>query len=346
MAPLLRNGNFEAKWSEERSPKCIRIGIDGAIAEVEVGDIFSPPGWTVWFREEEGRWAEPEGREAIGTDPDRMRCGERGYMLFTYSQKMDAGLLQQVKVTPGSRLSFEIWAHAWSNHSDESLPERYLHPDDPMWSEGSGFEPYIALEGGLEGDLDETDLSNFTFWVGIDPKGGRDPFAKGVAWSQGTHIYNRYGAVPAVEVTAKSDIVTVFTRARTRYSFKHNDAYWDDAVLEVVVEEDMKEREGSHGGPRIQYERLYVLLPPGADQEWAKAVVEATWDDNRYTIGASADDAGIGNLDSRIVLVVNPDMWGGPKVLREFFDEHYPGVRYRSVSADTPEELAKILLEK
>jgi len=34
------------------------------------------------------------------------------------------------------------------------------------------------------------------------------------------------------------------------------------------------------------------------------------------------------------------------QVLREFFDENYPGVRYRSIMANTPEELAKILQEK
>ena len=312
----------------------------------EGGDIFAPPGWTVWYREEEGLWGQPEGRDTTGTNPDRMRSGDKGYLLFNYVQRQDAGLLQQVNVFPETRLRFEVWAHAWSNHEDQDQPDRYRHPDDSLWSDGAGFEPFFSLEGGLADKENETELSNFTFWVGIDPKGGRDPFSKTVAWGQGAHIYNVYAQVPSVEVTAQSDTITVFTRARTRFPYKHNDAYWDDASLLVVEEKGKGELQRGRGEPRIQFERFYVLLPPGADSEWAKAIIEATWNDHRYTVGGSADDAGIGDLDSRIVLAVNPDLWGGPKVLREFFKENYPAVRYRSVKAASPTELLEKLQEK
>ena len=121
----------------------------------------------------------PEAREATGTDPDRMRGGEQGFMLFTFSQPMDAGLMQQVKITPGSKLRFEAWAHAWSNHSDDSQAEKYEQGDDPLGSDGAGFEPFFAFEGGLADMGSETELSNFTFWIGIDPSGGRDPLPRG-----------------------------------------------------------------------------------------------------------------------------------------------------------------------
>ncbi len=346
MANLLRNGSFKANWSEERSHQCIRITGDGVVEFVERSNIFTPPGWLVWYREEEGLWGQPEGREATGTNPDRMRSGDRGYLLFTFSQRQDAGLLQQVEVVPETRVRLEVWAHAWSNHEDQDQPGRHPHPDDPMWSEGAGIEAFFSLEGGLDDKPGESEISNFTFWVGIDPKGGRDPFAKEVAWGQGAHIYNKYAQVPAVEVTAQRDTITIFTRAKTRFPIKHNDAYWDDASLKIVEEEGMPESLRGRGEPRIQYERFYVLLPPGADSEWAQAIIEATWNEHRYTVGGSADDAGTGDLDSRIVLAVNPDQWGGPKVLREFFKEHYPGVRYRSVSASSPSELVKKIQEK
>jgi hypothetical protein len=143
-----------------------------------------------------------------------------------------------------------------------------------------------------------------------------------------------------VEATAVSDTITVFTRARTEYPFKHNDAYWDDARLVLVDNQpNPVPLPAERGQPRIQYERLYVLLPPGANKKWSRAVIDATWDSHRYTVGGSADDAGIGDLDSRIVLAVNPELWGGPDVLRDFFAEYYPGVRYRTVTAETPEEL-------
>ncbi|HET89547.1 MAG TPA: M23 family metallopeptidase [Chloroflexi bacterium] len=91
------------------------------------------------------------------------------------------------------------------------------------------------------------------------------------------------------------------------------------------------------GQPRAPYTRTYLLLPPGADEPWAAAVVHATWDERRFTIGGSADDAGIGDLDSRRVIAVNPEAWGGD--LGCFFETYYPGVVYVPLVADTPPEL-------
>lgn len=99
----------------------------------------------------------------------------------------------------------------------------------------------------------------------------------------------------------------------------------------------------SGGLPRVQYGRTYVLLPPGANRAWAQAVVVATWDTHRFTVGGSADDAGIGDLDFRRVIAVNPAGWGGD--LRAFFERYYPGVFYILVEAKTPEELAERLRE-
>lgn len=95
------------------------------------------------------------------------------------------------------------------------------------------------------------------------------------------------------------------------------------------------------GLPRVQYQRTYVLLPPEADEKWALAVVDGMWDDHRFTIGSSADDAGIGDLDVRRVIAVNPAGW--PTDLKTFFDEYYSGVEYTSIEAGTPAELEKKL---
>jgi hypothetical protein len=83
-----------------------------------------------------------------------------------------------------------------------------------------------------------------------------------------------------------------------------------------------------------------VLLPPNADAEWARAVVRGAWDEKRYTIGSSADDAGIGDLDVRQVIAVNPQDWTGDLSLEDFFQQFYPGVEYRPITAATPTELA------
>ena len=86
-----------------------------------------------------------------------------------------------------------------------------------------------------------------------------------------------------------------------------------------------------------------MLLPPNADAAWAQAVVESTWDQRRYTIGGSADDAGVGDLDVRRVIAINPQEWQGDQSLEEFYAQYYPGVEYKAITAATPEELAQKL---
>ncbi|HHH41562.1 MAG TPA: hypothetical protein ENK56_06110 [Chloroflexi bacterium] len=112
---------------------------------------------------------------------------------------------------------------------------------------------------------------------------------------------------------------------------------------EPPAEEPEEEPQESprRGAPRVQYRRTYVLLPPDADSTWARAVVEATWDERRFTVGSSADDAGIGDLDDRTVIAVNPSRW--PTDLKTFFDTYYPGVRYIPVEAATPAQLVSRL---
>lgn len=91
------------------------------------------------------------------------------------------------------------------------------------------------------------------------------------------------------------------------------------------------------GEPRVDYERTYILLPPTAtDPAWARAIVDATVS-KRYTVGYSADDAGIGDLTYRRVIAVNAAEWGDS--LENFYQTYYPGVIYVPVNAATPEAL-------
>ena len=88
---------------------------------------------------------------------------------------------------------------------------------------------------------------------------------------------------------------------------------------------------------RYNYRRVYVLLPPTAGQKWALAAAKGAFD-GRFTVGYSADDAGIGNLENRHVLAVNPHHW--PEVLTaSWFQQHYPGVKFTPVVANQPEDL-------
>jgi hypothetical protein len=95
------------------------------------------------------------------------------------------------------------------------------------------------------------------------------------------------------------------------------------------------------GFPREQYKRTYVLLPQNHGAEWVRAILDSNeWARNRWTIGSSADDAGIGALEDKTVIAVNPDEWGD---LRGFFATHYPGTVYEEVWAVTPANLTAAL---
>jgi hypothetical protein len=88
---------------------------------------------------------------------------------------------------------------------------------------------------------------------------------------------------------------------------------------------------------RYNYRRVYVLLPPTADLKWLTAAAKGGYD-GRFTIGFSADDAGIGDLEARHVLAVNPHHW--PEVLTaSWFQQHYPGARFTPIIANKPEDL-------
>ncbi len=96
------------------------------------------------------------------------------------------------------------------------------------------------------------------------------------------------------------------------------------------------------GQPRTQYHRTYVLLPPTAGKEWVHAIAESEiWQNERWTIGYSADDAGIGDLAKRTVVVVNPSAWPDPII--PWLEMWYPGVAVHPITAVSPDDLRTIL---
>ncbi|MCI0395794.1 MAG: hypothetical protein L0332_26485 [Chloroflexi bacterium] len=91
------------------------------------------------------------------------------------------------------------------------------------------------------------------------------------------------------------------------------------------------------GAPRLDYHRIYVLLPPTADAKWFVAAARGAFD-GRYTVGFSADDAGVGDLAGRHILAVNPHHW--PETLTAaWFHKHYPGAKFTAVVANSPDDL-------
>jgi len=83
-------------------------------------------------------------------------------------------------------------------------------------------------------------------------------------------------------------------------------------LLEVVA---------MRGAPRTQFARVYHLLDSSSSIGEFANVARGAYED-RSTIGFSYDDAGLGDLDSRIVI-----LHGVHKGAEEWFGQHYPGVK-------------------
>lgn len=91
------------------------------------------------------------------------------------------------------------------------------------------------------------------------------------------------------------------------------------------------------GEARTDYSRVYVLLPPTADEKWAAAAARGGFL-GRFTVGFSADDAGLGDIRERQVIAVNPHHWE-ETLTSAWYDHHYPGTRFLPVVANSPADL-------
>lgn len=94
--------------------------------------------------------------------------------------------------------------------------------------------------------------------------------------------------------------------------------------------------------PRIDYPRTYVLIKTGESNSIKMALAPLV---DEFTIGPSADDAGLGAglLTKRTVKCINPLNWypelstpaEADQAFKQWFDEHYPGVIYDSISTSS-----------
>lgn len=100
-----------------------------------------------------------------------------------------------------------------------------------------------------------------------------------------------------------------------------------------LLEGDMR------GTPRIDYERTYWLMPQDATvEEWIATATKCH--ETRGTIGFSADDAGIGDLKVRKVVLMYPSRQ--PPGICGWFEEHYPGVEVTYEDAMKPVPIVNV----
>lgn len=196
---LLVNPSFEGPYASYVPPVDNPDCPLGVCTTAQMAD-----GWTPWWRSSSGdpddTDVNPEYKPAEAEFfPNRVRSGERAQQYFTFYRTHEAGIYQQVSgLTPGETVCFSVWGHAWS-----------AQDDDP-------------ISGPEDGWLDQK--------VGIDPTGGTAWDSDTIVWSDPRRQYDEFG-VFGVETVAQADTITVFTHSAPLWPVKHNDVYWDDAVL-------------------------------------------------------------------------------------------------------------------
>lgn len=174
----------------------------------QYGEIFTPAGWAAWWEEEFGR---PEykvipNEPPFNTPPLRVHAGYYSALCFGFYRPLHAGFYQVVRgIPPHSLVEGAFMAHAWT-----------CGEDNPPLSCG--------------------DPNAFYFRVGIDPDGNTDPLSENIVWSDPYYNYDTFTRVGPIQATVGvTGVATLFLEALGKWPNKHNDAYWDNASLRVVV---------------------------------------------------------------------------------------------------------------
>jgi hypothetical protein len=251
-------------------------------------------------------------------------------------------LTQRVEgLTPGKRYRFT--ANVFPDIVKDYSGDQKIRPDD-IW----------AAEARAGWSAPDTPWPR-----GQDPSGGQ-----GITWSDwfnkanGTLEFGAYGDVTVTFTAPDSGEVRVWLECKAKWGFENN--WFMDAFSLVPVgegpgdeeddeDESTEEGEGGEatkprGAPRIDYARTYVLLPKDVSREMATAAMRAVYA-TKNTVGFSADDAGIGDLDQRRVVCVNPQNIG-EGLTQDWYEEHYPGVEFDAVESEDPDTLERKLKDK
>ncbi len=195
-ANILMKEEFEGAFAND--PNCA-----GGKCEV-------PENWRVWFiphRETDPQGVNYPPEYAQTTDPNRVKSGAAAQRLFTENRTFTAGIYRVVTgVKPGSKLRFTAWGEVWSTNDNSPISAR----------PSTDIRVKVGIDPMAEGDAQPS------------------PFNGRVIWSPEQDAKDAYVQF-TVEVEAKSSTVIVWTFTTMKDAVRHNEAYWDDAVLEVVA---------------------------------------------------------------------------------------------------------------
>lgn len=164
------------------------------------------PGWSMWFDSSGGK-PKPEFKAALGTDlplGHRVHGGEKAQQWFNSYAVHYGGVYQRVQVTAGAYVQAKAWFSVWS---------------------ASGDDP--AVSGGPQGN------GKYRCKVSVDPTGGTDWASPAVLWGDEIYSYDVWTEAASPEVLCPGGYATFFFAGLCEYPVKNNNAYLDNATLNV-----------------------------------------------------------------------------------------------------------------
>lgn len=176
----------------------------------KTGTCNVPNGWGVWFIPR--RETDPTG---INFQPqytqirtaNRVKSGSAAQRVATDYSTFTGGIFRIINnVKVGSKIKFSAWGQSWSTNDDSPISAR----------------PSLDIK----------------LKIGIDPLGGSNgqasPLNGQVIWSDEHDAKDAY-TLFSVETEAKASTVIVYLYGTMRDPVRHNEVYWDDAVLEYTA---------------------------------------------------------------------------------------------------------------
>jgi len=197
----------------------INGGLEGGQHEQESGDVRVPDGWAGFWKapgtpvlydpQNTSGYQRPEMSVIAGQppfdNPSRIFEGAQALRVTGNERAFDAGVWQQVAVTPGAVYCVTGSGHAWSSHGS--------------------YNPFQST-------LDTADdQRNANFLLGIDPTGGTDPWSGNIVWGSSAQLYDRYQPIYAARTSALTPTITVFVRGFMLWRFDHNEMFFDGIAL-------------------------------------------------------------------------------------------------------------------
>ena len=137
-----------------------------------------------------------------------------------------------------------------------------------------------------------------------------------------TYNLGAHGCNPVIALANQGDFVAA---ANLLEAYNHASGQVHDGLTARRQEEASLLMDGGLKGlPRTQFHRVYWLMPPDATTAEFMQVASSAFA-SKATIGFSADDAGIGDLEDKQVVLLFPERQ--PAGIEHWFATHYPEVK-------------------